>query len=90
MPRFTGDFHGKCEACDEYVEFAVGIQTDRPPVAMHFGPTGPGTVRLTDVELGVLVDDMADIRIRFQCPLCGGASTGRLTCRNVPDPLSAS
>ncbi|RIK68542.1 MAG: hypothetical protein DCC65_02815 [Planctomycetota bacterium] len=90
MPRFTGDFQGKCEACDEYVEFAVGIQTDRTPVAMHFGPSGPQPVRLIDVELGILLEDTAEIRIRFECPLCGGDSSGKLTCRHVPDPLSAS
>ena len=41
MSRFAGDFQGPCTACGEYVEFALGIRTDGPTVAMHFGPGGP-------------------------------------------------
>lgn len=84
MSRMAGDFQGKCNACDEYVEFAVGIQTDRPPVAMHFGPGGPSNVQLSNLELRLMVEDSAEVDIEYLCPLCGMSSSGRLTCRVVP------
>ncbi len=86
MSRFSGDFQGTCPNCDEYVEFAVGIQTDREPVAMHFGPGGPQPVELRDVQLALMVEDRADVNIRYACPICGSFADGSVTCRALPNP----
>ena len=86
MARYAGDFQGTCTACDEYVELAIGVRTDRPPLAMHFAPGGPMEVLLRDVELATMIDDDLDVRFLFECPLCGGWSSGRATCRPVAEP----
>lgn len=83
MQRFTGDYCGDCDACGEYVEFALGVQTGREPVAMHFGPRGPEPILLRDVNLVTMMDDELDVKFGFDCPLCGGASKGRATCKSV-------
>jgi len=80
MQRFTGEFQGECKSCGEHVEFALGIQTGRDPVAMHFGPGGPTPVELREVDLVLMVDEALDVKFRFACPLCGGESRGRTTC----------
>lgn len=83
MQRFTGDYTGTCPHCDEYIEFAVGIQTDREPMAMHFGPGGPQPVELKDVQLLLMVEDRAELTLRFACPMCGESADGRVTCRAI-------
>jgi hypothetical protein len=83
MSRYAGDFQGKCTACDEYVEFALGVSTGNDPVAMHFGPGGPTPVAIELLELGLMVEDEIDVRFRFMCPLCGRTSAGRARCREV-------
>ncbi len=90
MPRYTGDYQGRCQACDEDVELAIGIQTDRAPVAMHFGPGGPQPVLLHDVQLVAMIDDSLDVKFTCTCPLCGGLTPGRATCRPVPSPGEAT
>ncbi len=90
MPRFAGDFQGPCTACDEYVELALGVRTDGPAIAMHFAPGGPQPVELDGFELVLMLDDALDVRFRFACPLCGGWSDGRVTCRAVPEPGDAA
>lgn len=84
MQRFTGDYQGVCSACDEPVEFALGIQTDRDPVGMHFGPGGPVQVMLQDVELVLMVGDELDVKFRYSCPLCAAENEARALCRVVP------
>lgn len=86
MPRFTGDYQGTCAACDEHVEFALGIRTDREPTAMHFGPGGPQPVELREFELTLLVEDDMHVKFEFVCPLCGEWSAGRTRCRGIPEP----
>lgn len=86
MPRYTGEFSGPCPACDEHIEFALGIRTDGPPAAMHFGPGGPTPVAVRDVQLMLMVDDRLDVAFRFDCPLCGAGGAGRATCSAVPSP----
>ncbi|MEE8170182.1 MAG: hypothetical protein V3T70_06510 [Phycisphaerae bacterium] len=86
MPRFAGDFQGTCAACGEYVELAIGIQTDREPVAMHFGPDGPRSVAIRAVDLVSLVDEAANVNFSFDCPICGASSPGRVTCHARPTP----
>lgn len=81
MARYAGDFQGKCAACDEYVEFAMGISPGNDPIAMHFGPGGPQPVELAGVELELMVEDEVTVRFKFVCPLCGQKSAGRTTCR---------
>jgi hypothetical protein len=86
MSRFTGDFSGECEACGEYVEFAIGVQTGREPVAMHFGPRGAENITLSEFELLLMVDEELDVKFRFVCPLCGGESAGRAACKGAAMP----
>lgn len=86
MSRFTGDFNGDCEACGEYVEFAIGVQTGREPVAMHFGPRGAEQITLSEFELVLMVEEDIDVRFRFLCPLCGGESGGKASCREATMP----
>lgn len=86
MQRFTGDYQGPCDFCDQPIEFALGFQIDREPVAMHFGPGGPTPVRIHDIRLVLMVDDQMDVEFRFDCPLCGGESTGRAVCARVLGP----
>jgi len=83
MSRYAGDFQGPCTACGEYVEFALGIRTDGPPAAMHFGPGGPQPIELGDVKLVLMVDDKLDVKFDFKCPLCGESSAGRMTSNAV-------
>ncbi len=83
MERFTGDYYESCACCNQPIEFALGIQIGREPIAMHFGPDGPTAVRLHDVRLLLMVDDDLDVTFRFDCPLCGGESNGRISCTRV-------
>ena len=83
MHRYAGDFAGTCQVCEEYVEFALGVSPGNDPIAMHFGPGGPMPVEVDQLELGLMVEDTIDVRFRFVCPLCGGRSAGRATCRLV-------
>ncbi len=87
MERFTGDYQGTCGACDEPVEFAIGVQTDRDPVAMHFGPGGPVAITLYDFKLITMIGDDLDVAFGFDCPLCGARSGGRTVCRTAPTGL---
>ncbi|MFO0974392.1 MAG: hypothetical protein U1A27_13270 [Phycisphaerae bacterium] len=84
MTRFAGDFCGPCRACDDVVEFAIGFRPGTDPIAMHFGPGGATPVEIGGVELGLMADDVCDLKFWFICPLCGRRSTGRATCRATP------
>lgn len=86
MPRYAGDFQGRCNACDEYVELAFGVQTDRSPIAMHFGPSGPQPIEIKNFDLAIMLDDELDVKFEYTCPLCGKPSSGRVTCPAVPSP----
>ncbi len=87
MERFTCDYQGPCDSYAEAVEFAIGVQSDRDPVAAHFGPGGPVPVELRDVRLVTMIGDDLDVAFIFACPLCGEASKGRTTCRQAPSGL---
>ncbi|MBX3396647.1 MAG: hypothetical protein KF841_14900 [Phycisphaerae bacterium] len=84
MQRFTGDYQGQCSVCDQPVEFALGIQTGRDPVGMHFGPGGAVPVVLRDVDLVVMIGDELDVKFRYDCPLCAAENDARTICRAVP------
>jgi hypothetical protein len=86
LARYTGDYQGRCTACDEYVEFAVGIRPGTDPLAMCFGPGGPQPVEIEDLNLEIMIDDAMDVRFRYTCPICGRWSSARVTCRIVPGP----
>jgi len=68
------------------VEFALGIDTQREPVAMHFGPGGPVAVDMRRLELALMVESKLDVKLQFQCPICEQWSAGRLTCEAAPTP----
>jgi hypothetical protein len=84
MARYSGEFQGSCAVCGEYVEFALGIDTQREPVAMHFGPGGPVAVDLRGLQLESMVDSRLAVKLEYQCPICGQWSGGRLSCGPAP------
>lgn len=87
MARYSGEVARDCEKCDEPLQFALGIDTERETLrAQHFGPGGPQNVAVSDWSAHLVTEAQVVLSVSFACPMCGGVQAAHVTCRRVPSP----
>ncbi len=84
VPRFAGEYHGHCQACDAHNGFAFGFSEDREPRAITW--EGPNCIEIPirDLQLIRQVDDDLWISMSFACRGCGQWNTVKTAARIEP------
>ncbi len=87
MARFSGEIARDCTACEQPIEFALGLDTEREILhALFFGPGGPQPVTISDWSAQLVTEAQVVLSVSFACPMCGGLQAAPATCRRVPAP----
>ena len=83
-PRFAGEYHGHCPACDAHSSFAFGFAEDREPRAITW--EGPECISISIRELHLIrqVDDDLWISVSYACHACGHWSTIKTAAKVEP------
>lgn len=87
MARFSGEVARDCAACEQPIEFALGLDTEREILhALFFGPGGAQPVTVSDWSAQLVTEAQVVLSVSFACPMCDVEQAATATCRRVPAP----
>jgi len=83
-PRFAGEYHGQCQACDAHGSFAFGFAEDREPRAITWDGPACISVDIRNLSLIRQVDDDLWMSMEYRCRGCGAWNSVKVEARVEP------